>query len=150
MHTQIRPQRNRRNIITGKPYMLYHHPGSEIRNWSLPLHEDSISRIREEIPEWDIDAFLPSETFKWCQDFLQSIGFNSSSVQLPAEASVTPLHSFYLQLRTALQRHISRHTSPLLSLLASPVGVSRWQQNNREEFVRCVNLETDHLDPNQE
>jgi len=130
--------------------MLYYHPGPEIQNWSLPLGEDSISTIREQIPEWDIDAFLPSETLKWCQDFLKSIGFNSSSVQLPEEASVTPLLSFYLQLRTALQGHISSHSSPQLLLLANPVGVSRWEQNNREQFVRSVDLETDLLDPDQE
>jgi hypothetical protein len=149
VHT-IRPQRNRRNIVTGKPYMLYHHPGPEIRNWSLPLREDSISIIREQVPEWDIDAFLPSETFKWCQDFLQSIDFNSSSVQLRDEACTTPLLSFYLQLRTAIQGHISNHTSPQLSLLPTPVGVNQWQQNNREQFVQSVDLETDLLDPNQE
>jgi hypothetical protein len=127
--------------------MLYHHPGPGIQNWSLPLGEDSIRTIREHIPEWDIDAFLPSQTFKWCQDFLQSIGFDSSSVQLPDESRTTPLLSFYLQLRTALRGHISSYADPQLSLLPNPVGVSRWQQNNREQFVRSVDLETDCPDP---
>lgn len=127
--------------------MLYHHPGPEIQNWSLSLSQDSIRTIREQIPEWNIDAFLPSQTFKWCQDTLESIGFDSSSVQLPDESRTTPLLSFYLQLRTALQGHISSHTDPQLSLLPNPVGVSRWQQNNREQFVRSVDLETDCPDP---
>jgi hypothetical protein len=127
--------------------MLYHHPGPEIQNWSLSLGEDSIRTMREELPEWDMDAFLPSQTFKWCQDFLQSIGFDSSSVQIPDESRTTPLLSFYLQLRTALQGHISSHADPQLSLLSNPVGVSRWQQNNREQFIRSVDLETDSVDP---
>lgn len=127
--------------------MLYHHPGPEIQNWSLPLGKDSIRTMKEQIPEWDIDAFLPSQTFEWCQDFLQSLGFNSSSVQLLDESCTTPLLSFYLQLRTALREHISSHTSPQLSLLPHPVGVSHWQQNNREQFVRSADLETDYLDP---
>jgi hypothetical protein len=127
--------------------MLYHHPGPDVQNWSLPLSEDSIHTIRGEIPEWDMDAFLPSQTFKWCQDFLQSIGFDSSSIQLPEESCTTPLLSFYLQLCTALQGHISKDADPPLSLLPNPVGVSHWQQNNREQFVQSVDLETDYLDP---
>jgi len=126
--------------------MLYNHPGPEIQDWMLPVSEEHICRIREQLPEWDIDAFLPSETLKWCQDFLQSIGFNSSIVQLLDEACTTPLLSFYLQLRTALQRHISSHADPQLSLLPNPVGVNQWQQNNREQFVQSVDLETDVLD----
>jgi len=127
--------------------MLYNHPGPEIQDWRLPVSEESICRIKEQIPEWDIDVFLPSETLKWCQDFLQSIGFNSLSVQLPDEACTTPLLSFYLQLRKALQGHISSYADPQLSLLPHPVGVSQWQQNNREQFVQSVDLETDVLDP---
>ena len=127
--------------------MLYYHPGPEIQNWSLPLSEDSIRTIKEQIPEWDIDPFLPSETLKWCQDFLQSIGFDSSSVQIPEESRTTPLISFYLQLRTALQGHISSQADPQLALLPKPVGASHWEQNIREQFVRSVDLETDVLDP---
>ena len=127
--------------------MLYHHPGPEIQDWSLSFSEDSFRTIREEIPEWDIDAFLPSETFKWCQDFLQSIGFNSSRVQIQEEARATPLISFYLQLRTALQGYILSHVDPQLSLLPNPVGVSQWLQNSREQFIQSVDLETDDLDP---
>ena len=127
--------------------MLYNHPGPGIQNWSLSLGEDSIRTIREQIPEWDMDAFLSSQTFKWCQDFLQSIGFDSSNVQLPDESRTTPLLSFYLQLRTALQVHISSYADPQLSLLSNSVGVGRSQQNNWEQFVRSVDLETDLADP---
>jgi hypothetical protein len=127
--------------------MLYHHPGPEIQDWSLSFSEDSIRTIREKIPEWDINAFLPSETSKWCEDFLRSIGFDSSAVQLPEESRTTPLLSFYLQFRTALQGHISSHADPQLSLLPNPVGVNEWLQNKREEFVRSVDLETDLADP---
>ncbi len=127
--------------------MLYHHPGPEIQDWSLSFSEDSFRTIREEIPEWDIDAFLPSETFKWCQDFLQSIGFNSSTVQILEEARATPLISFYLQLHTALQGHILSHIDPQLSLIPNPVGVSQWLQNNREQFIQSADLETDDIDP---
>jgi hypothetical protein len=109
-----------------------------------------IHTIRDQLPEWDIDAFLPPGTLTWCQDFLRSIGYNSSDVQLSEESRMTPLLSFYLKLRTALQEHISSNADPQLSLLPTPVGVSQWQQNNREEFIRSVDLETDLLDPNQE
>ena len=50
--------------------MLYHHPGPEIHDWSLSFSEDSFHIIREELPEWDINAFLPSRTSEWCEDFL--------------------------------------------------------------------------------
>ena len=75
------------------------------------------------------------------------IGFNLSSVQLAEEARMTPLLLFYLQFRTALQGHISSHADPQLSLLPNLVGVNQWLQNNREEFVRSVDLETDLVDP---
>ena len=127
--------------------MLYHHPGPEIQDWSLSFSEDSFRTIKEELPEWDINAFLPSGTSEWCEDFLRSIGFNLSLVQLAEEARTTPLLSFYLQFRTALQGHISSHADPQLSLLPNPVGVNQWLQNNREEFVRSVDLETDLVDP---
>ena len=42
--------------------MLYHHPGPEIQDWSLFFSEDSFHIIREELPEWDINVFLPSRT----------------------------------------------------------------------------------------
>ncbi len=82
--------------------MLYHHPGPEIQDWSLSFSEDSFHTIREELPEWDINAFLPSRTSEWCEDFLQLIGFNLLSVQLAEEAYMMPLLSFYLQFHTAL------------------------------------------------
>ena len=127
--------------------MLYHHPGPEIQDWSLSFSEDSFRTIREELPEWDIDAFLPSRTSEWCEDFLRSIGFNLSTVQLAEESRTTPLLSFYLQFRTALQGHISSHADPQLSLLPNPVGVNQWLQKNRVELVRSVDLETDLIDP---
>ncbi len=127
--------------------MLYHHPGPEIHDWNLSFSKDAFRIIREEIPEWDINAFLPSRTSEWCEDFLQSIGFNLSSVQLEEEARTTPLFSFYVQFRTALQAHISSQADPQLSLLPNPVGVNEWLQKNREELVRCVDLETDLIVP---
>ena len=39
--------RKRPSTVTGKLYMLCHHPRPEIQNWSLPFGEDSIRIIRE-------------------------------------------------------------------------------------------------------
>ena len=50
--------------------MLYHHPGPEIHDWSLSFSKDSFRIIREELPEWDINAFLLSRISEWCEDFL--------------------------------------------------------------------------------
>ncbi len=82
--------------------MLYHHPGPEIHDWSLSFSKDSFHIIREELPEWDINTFLPSRISEWYEDFLQLIGFNLLSVQLVEEARITPLLLFYLQFHTAL------------------------------------------------
>ncbi|KAF1974177.1 hypothetical protein BU23DRAFT_567696 [Bimuria novae-zelandiae CBS 107.79] len=63
----IRKQANRQNAVVGKPFMLYHYPGSHVQNWGIPFNSEQLRTIKEGVGEWEIDAYLPSETLSWCK-----------------------------------------------------------------------------------
>lgn len=108
--------------------MLYHYPGSHVQNWGVPFDSEQLRTIKEGVGEWEIDAYLPSETLSWCKGVLESIGFDSSSAaqSLPVDRT-TPYLDVYLHLRRQAQFHIENQFQPLLSLLSAPVGARNWQ-----------------------
>ena len=124
----IRKQKSRPNAVTGKPYMLYHHPGPNVQDWGLSFNEDRLRTMKQDVQDWDIDAYLPHETLQWCQNVLHSIGFNYSTAVLPTDQDRTaPFLNIYLQFRARVQEHIQRGNSPQLSLLEPPIGAQNWQ-----------------------
>lgn len=141
----IRPQKNRPNSVSGKPYMLYNYPGKDIQNWGVSFNKEQFRTLKDRVKQWDIDAVLPPETYQWCQIFLQSIQFDSSA---NIGDRTKPFLSFYLQLRNAIKAHVRSQMSPKLSLLASPTGAYNWQgavseQEYQDPNVRDADLETD-------
>lgn len=124
----IRKQKNRPNAVVGKPFMLYHHPGSHVQNWGVSFDANQLQTIKAEVGEWDVDSFLPPETSEWCNGVLQSHGFESTTAarSLPKD-SVEPYLDIYLQLREQAQFHIQNQFQPRLSLLAAPVGARNWR-----------------------
>lgn len=125
-HT-IRKQPNRPNIVTGKPYMLYNHPGNHVRNWGLEFDAELLHTIRSEVEDWDVDAYLPAETLQWCENQLHILGFNRITAKLAtAEDRTAPFVNVYLELRRAVREHIESGVAPQLGMLQNPVGARNW------------------------
>jgi hypothetical protein len=144
----IRAQRRRPGVVSGKPYMLYHHPAEGVQDYGLTFNEEKYGTIREQVRNWDLNAVLPLETQQWCQKFLTSINFSVDQISLETEVNRTsPLVEIYLDLRSALNVHIQSQQQPILSLIKSPTGVYNWQGSNQDEIVREVDLETDNAIP---
>lgn len=137
----IRPQKNRPNSVSGKPYMLYNYPGHEIKNWAVPYDKDQFRTIKDKVVHWDIDAYLPLETLTWCQTFLDSIQFHYSR---NIGDRTKPFYSVYLRLRNAIATHVRSEINPQLSLLPTPIGAYNWEGSMQENNdVRAADLETD-------
>jgi hypothetical protein len=96
--------------------------------------------MKEDIGEWDINAFLPQETMDWCNGVFQSIGFDPSAAAraLPLDRTA-PYLDVYLQLRDQAQFHIQNQFQPLLSLLAAPVGARNWRVSLSYEGLKIIN-----------
>jgi len=73
----------------------------------------------------DIDEFLPLETYQWCQNQLQHLGFNAAQ-QASTDDNPTPSHAYYLQLRTLIDEHLRSNQEPQLALSEKPTGAFDW------------------------
>ena len=124
----IRKQKNRPNAVVGKPFMLYHHPGSHVQNWGVAFDTEQLREMKTNIGEWDIDAFLPLETLNWCNGVFESLGFSTTAAarSLPTDRTA-PYIEIYLLLREKMEFHIQNQFEPALSLLATPVGAQHWR-----------------------
>jgi hypothetical protein len=144
---KIRPQRHRPGSVSGKPYLLYHHPSEGVLDHGLLFNEEKLHSIKERVQDWDLDAILPAETYSWCQDFFSSINFSFDRISLETEIDHTSPHfQVYLQLQSALNTHIQSQQLPILSLMESPTGAYRWQGTDQGEIAQ-VDLETDTVIP---
>jgi hypothetical protein len=123
--------------------MLFRYPPSGVQNWGLDFSSELLRTKKLEVEEWDINQFLPVETYEWCQSFLKSISFSHCRLELRTEEErMSPLFHIYTQMRTAIQQHIQNEEYPLLGLLPSP---SERNLDARVDLsaVRSVDLESD-------
>ena len=111
--------------------MLYHYPATEVKNWAVPLNKANVRTIKDQLPFWDIDAYLPSDTLIWCQTFLDLIQFSSSRNQ---GDRTKPFLEIYIRLKNAILIHNQSGESPELSLLQKP-------RDTANPFVRDINFE---------
>jgi hypothetical protein len=49
----IRKQGKKQNFVIGKPYMLFHHPKTAIRNYNLAITEKQFMGFRNDIEDYD-------------------------------------------------------------------------------------------------
>jgi hypothetical protein len=83
--------------------------------------------MKQKVENWDIDGYLPFETYSWCKSLLSTLGFDHDAVDLPtAQDRTAPLIDIYLQLRARVQEHIDGGFQPQLSLLETPTGAHDW------------------------
>ena len=100
----IRKQKDRPNAITGKPAVLYNYTPDIVR-YGRPIDESLVNELQADFGNQgkyyffiliftnlvivryitngiiDIDAYLPTETLKWCRDRLLESGVNLEEVQ---------------------------------------------------------------------
>lgn len=101
--------------------MLYLYPPRGTQNYGLSFGGDLFQSMYDEVKDWDMDQFLPIDTSKWCQEYLQSINFSHATFQLKSvEARINPLFNEYIRFREAIQRHIDTGEEPHLYLLPPP------------------------------
>lgn len=71
-----------------------------------------------------MNEYLPLATLQWCKEQLQQLGFDPSQ---PADDPLTPHRTIYLQLRTAINQHLTNEDMPELGLSTKPTGAFNWQ-----------------------
>ena len=96
-----------------------------------------------------MNEYLPLHTHAWCQRQLQQLGFDPTQ---PSPDSTAPYRTIYLQLRTALDLHITSGNELGLDLSQKPTGAFNWQPVAAEN-VRAMDLggdgaEEDEIDEN--
>lgn len=48
----IRKQKNRPHVVHGKPYMNYHLPSDGVRNLGLPVDQELLKTLQNEVKDW--------------------------------------------------------------------------------------------------
>ena len=113
--------------MVGKPFMLYHRPGSHVQDWGVLFDTEQLRATKNSIGEWDIDAFLPPETLNWCNGVFESLEFDTTTAARSLSPDPTaPYIEIYLLLREKIQFHIQNQFKPALSLLSTPLSAQNW------------------------
>jgi hypothetical protein len=127
---RIRSQNGRTTTIAGKPFMLYEYPPEGTHDYRVSVEPDVYRTVADSIRrvfEWDIEAYLSSETLEICNSFFNGIDFDISTVRLETpDDRANPLIQVYRQLRTMLQTHIDGGLVPQLGLASVPAGSYEW------------------------
>lgn len=152
----IRKQ-NRPNGVFGKPFMLYYHPKGTARNCGMQPPLELLTTLENDVEAWgksslpfraveglqlrpivDRDAFLPAETFRWCQEALRRLGYEITDDKGNPKSydRGSPHQEIYLALRDEVQRHINSGNEPALALLPHPTGAADWQPTNMKEIMQ--------------
>jgi hypothetical protein len=127
--------------------MLFRYPGRGVQNWGLSISPELLHTKKLEVEEWDINQFLPTETYEWCQSALTSIGFSFTNIQLLTDKDrESPLFNTYIELRAAIQLHLQSGDSPELSLLQSP---SQRNLNTTHDLSGVQSIELEFI-PNED
>jgi hypothetical protein len=123
----IRPQKA--PVIYGKVKDLYERPGPDVLDYKMSFRPDDLLLLQADLIQqhpaiegFDLDEYLPPQTFEWCQTQLQQLGFDPHRPPpLQANELSTPYRSVYLQLRHHAQLHEQSGNLPILEICEHPV-----------------------------
>jgi hypothetical protein len=167
-HT-IRKQPNRPNVPYGKPYMLYNWPQAPgVRNYGLKPNPELLSELEEQTAAHgifpysttivvnlfaesliDLNEYLPEVTKNWCAAELEKLGYGNTKVNASEYfPDGTRAHCrVYLQLREALQAHITSGKEPHLSECKKPTGAWEWNPESIEiDEIKSANIYGEGID----
>ncbi|KAL4976867.1 hypothetical protein BDW66DRAFT_159305 [Aspergillus desertorum] len=115
----IRKQRNRPHLVTGKPYMNYNCPAAGVQDHGIKFDMELFKSLQNDVQEWDptraqllelgFDPEAPPETVGDCTGH-----------------SFSPLSTTYLELRSRIKAHIEQGSQPVLELPKAPAGAFHW------------------------
>lgn len=121
---KIRAQKNRPNVISGKPFMLYNHPKGPAEDWGVEFDEDLHKLMYDYTEGFDIEAYLTPDVEAWCNAYLLDKGFDILTAHLQTEAKrEKPFLAEYMDLQAAIRSHILSGADPQFSLLKTPTQV---------------------------
>jgi transposase InsO family protein len=126
---RIRAQRKRSHYLpTGRPHQMYHHPSSDVRDYSSSPDPLVLHVLLDRYQGYDLNQYLVSDTKNLCEKLL-------------AEAGYLTLFSYpdnhiqaYIFLREALVNFaVSNHSndSPIW-ILPKPTGAESWIHSNEQ------------------
>lgn len=123
----IRKQRNRDFYLpTGKPYKMYHHPPTHVRNYAASPDPELLSELELPLQTYDMDEYLTESTMALCIQLLQSGNY---PIQFDFGGDNTHKHA-YAYLRRALYMH--EQLNETITEVEHPIGAGDWVGQNIE------------------
>ncbi|KAE9972207.1 hypothetical protein EG328_005132 [Venturia inaequalis] len=127
----IRRQKNRPNMVPGRPFVLYNIPPTGTQNYAVNLDPERMATFSALAEEYNLDEFLPRDVYNLCTQHLQSEGY--FLVERPPlntlEDRSNPYIRHYLSLRAMLRQHYESGQEPQLRELETPTGARIWFQD---------------------
>ncbi|KAL4744613.1 hypothetical protein BDW72DRAFT_80335 [Aspergillus terricola var. indicus] len=145
-HHRIRNQANRPHLVPGKPYMNYNFPATGVENQGIKFDTELFNRLQEDVHDWDINEYLPPETYYWTRNQLLELGYDPQQPpEVMGDHILTPFRTIYLGLRARIQEHIDRGSQPILQISQPPTGAFDWDPrlnpNGTEALERVREVE---------
>ncbi|KAL4965070.1 uncharacterized protein BDV14DRAFT_189871 [Aspergillus stella-maris] len=138
----IRKQRNRPHIVTGKPYINYNYPAAGVQNHGIKFDMELFKSLQDDVRDWDPDKYLPIETYNWTRTQLLELNFDPENPPETAADSTDhafiPFRTTYLELRSRIKAHIQQGSQPILELSKAPTGTFNWDPQHIPEGIEEV------------
>ncbi|KAF7957992.1 hypothetical protein EAE96_003559 [Botrytis aclada] len=112
----IRKDKTHPHHCAGKPFMMYQFPQEGYTDKGRTVLSELCEKLLTDCEEWDINEYLPPDTIEFCQDFVQSLGYDLNTMK-PSDTTGQGelVHVLvYHSLRKYLQRHIDSNREPFL------------------------------------
>lgn len=131
----IRKQPRRPQSIPGKPYINYYHPNlqvydtpDKVEDYCVPLDQDLLRTMQQDICDWDADEYLPDDILAWCRQQLTEIGFNPNDPPPRRDDELDqPYRTIYEDLRQRAIDHERSNELPIFRLCEKPLYAANWQ-----------------------
>ncbi|KAL4766702.1 hypothetical protein BDW60DRAFT_221101 [Aspergillus nidulans var. acristatus] len=138
-HNSIQNPANRPHLVPGKPYMNYNFPATGVENQGVKFDMELFKRLQEDVQDWDIDEYLPPETYRWTRNQLLELGYDPQRPpDVVGDHILTPFRTIYLGLRDRIQAHIKKGSQPILQISQPPTGAFDWGPRLKPNHTEAV------------